>query len=67
MGYREERMKQDDIRCHNREKADIRFHDGALRHVVGVSCYQVVRASKDRELSPETEFTGRNRWKHFLP
>ncbi len=42
-----------DIRCHNRKKADIRFHDGALPHVKGACCYQVVRAAKDPKLSPE--------------
>lgn len=53
MGYREERMAKDDIHCHNREKADIRFHDGGLRHVVGACSYQVVRAAKKLSLSPE--------------
>lgn len=53
MNYKQRRMLEDDIRCHNIEKADIRFHDGALPHAKGACCYQVIRASKNIELSPE--------------
>lgn len=53
MDYREKRLMADDIHCHNKDKADIRFHDGALPHAIGACCYQVVRASKNPDLSPE--------------
>lgn len=53
MTYREKQCQADYIRCHNRQKADNRFHDGALPHVKGACCYQVIRAAKDLELSPE--------------
>lgn len=53
MTYREKKCREDDIRCHNKQKADNRFHDGALPHVKGACCYQVVRAAKDLALSPE--------------
>lgn len=51
--YREKRIQKDDIRCHNQEKADIRFQDGALRHVLGACCYQIIRGAKDLDVSPE--------------
>lgn len=51
--YRERRMQDDDIRCSSSEKADIRFQDGALRHVQGACCYQVIRGAKDLAVSPE--------------
>ena len=41
------------IRCFHEKKADIRFQDGGLPHVIGVCNYQVVRASRDREYAPE--------------
>lgn len=53
MDYRERKFLDDDIHCHNKEKADIRFHDGALPHAMGACCYQVVRSSKNPEQSPE--------------
>lgn len=42
-----EQFEQDIIRCHNTEKADVRFQDGALRHAIGTHCIQVMRAGKD--------------------
>lgn len=53
MTYREKKLLQDDVRCHNRQKADNRFHDGALPHVKGACCYQVIRAASVPSLSPE--------------
>lgn len=44
---REELIAKDKIRCHNTEKADVRFQDGALRHAIGTHCFQVMRACKD--------------------
>ncbi|MBQ8640227.1 MAG: hypothetical protein IJ468_13810 [Lachnospiraceae bacterium] len=41
------------IRCSHEQLADIRFHDGALPHVIGACCYQVTRASADLEQAPE--------------
>lgn len=41
------------IRCFHEKKADIRFQDGGLPHVIGVCNYQVLRASRDREYAPE--------------
>ncbi len=41
------------IVCHHEKLADIRFQDGGLRHVIGACNYQVVRATKDIENSPE--------------
>ena len=38
--------KEAPIRCHNREKADIRFQDGGLPYVVGTKNYQAVRADR---------------------
>lgn len=46
-----EEEKRELIRCRNRQKADIRFQDGALPYVVGAKNYQVVRA--DRSASAE--------------
>lgn len=43
----------EDIICHHEEEADIKFHDGALRHVIGACNYQVVRSAKDIDQSPE--------------
>lgn len=40
-------FEKDIIRCHNTEKADVRFQDGALRHAIGTHCIQVMRAGKD--------------------
>lgn len=53
MNYRERRKMEDDIRCHNQLKADIRFQDGALPHVKGACNYQVVRAARNPQISPE--------------
>ena len=39
-------FKNDFIRCHNVEKADVRAQDGALRHAIGTHCFQVMRAGK---------------------
>ncbi len=41
------------IRCHNEEKADVRFQDGALRHAVGTHCIQVMRATQKKESSTD--------------
>lgn len=41
------------IRCTHEKLADIRFHDGALPHVIGACNYQVIRASKNPDYSPE--------------
>lgn len=53
MTYRERQELGGDIHCRIEEKADIRFHDGALRHAKGACCYQIIRAAKDKHLSPE--------------
>ncbi len=53
MDYKQKVVREGDIHYHNTEKADIRFQDGGLRHVVGASHYQVIRACKDRNLAPE--------------
>lgn len=45
--------EEDIIICDTTLRADTRFHDGGLRHVKGACCYQVVRASRNEELSPE--------------
>lgn len=47
MGYREELLAREPIGFRGSEKADIRFYDGALRHVIGVKHYQVVRANRE--------------------
>ncbi len=44
---------RDTVRCHNREKADVRFQDGALPHAVGAHCFQVMRACRDRARSTD--------------
>lgn len=41
------------ITCYHDPLADIRFQDGALPHVIGACNYQVVRAAKNKEYSPE--------------
>lgn len=46
-------MAEDDIHCDTGIKADVRFQDGGLRHVRGACCYQVARASKNAQLSPD--------------
>lgn len=43
------RFENDIIRCHNSQKADVRFQDGALPHAIGTHCIQVMRAGKDPE------------------
>lgn len=43
------RFENDIIRCHNKQKADVRFQDGALPHAIGTHCIQVMRAGKDPE------------------
>ena len=53
MTYRETIVSQNNLRCHNTEKADIRFGDGGLRHAVGACNYQIVRSAKNTALSPE--------------
>lgn len=53
MTYRDERFSRDLIHCDIPQKADIRFHDGALPHLRGACCYQVARAARDLPLSPE--------------
>ncbi|MDW7656449.1 MAG: hypothetical protein SCM11_04660 [Bacillota bacterium] len=44
---------RDFVICHNKEKADIRFQDGALRHAAGVKNYQVLRACRDVAIAPD--------------
>lgn len=46
-------FKNDLIRCHNKEKADVRAQDGALRHAVGTHCFQVMRATQTPEHSTD--------------
>lgn len=53
MSYREKRLLEGDIRCYNKEKADIRFHDGGLAHAKGACNYQVIHASANLSLYPE--------------
>ncbi len=53
---RQNYFEKDWIRCHNQEKADVRFQDGALRHAVGTHCFQVMRACK--EVSRSTDGFG---------
>lgn len=53
MTYRDERFSRDLIHCSTTQKADIRFHDGALPHLRGACCNQVARAARDLSLSPE--------------
>lgn len=53
MTYRQDRLSRDLIHCDVRQKADTRLHDGALPHVRGACCYQVVRASQDKGIAPE--------------
>lgn len=47
MNYREQITKDHPLRYHGREKADVRYHDGALRHLKGVKSYQVMRACRN--------------------
>lgn len=42
-------FNNDLIRCHNAQKADVRFQDGALRHAIGTHCFQVMRAQQPCE------------------
>ncbi len=44
---------KDIVRCHNTEKADVRFQDGALRHAIGTHCFQVMRACQNVERSTD--------------
>lgn len=53
MSYRDELMKDSDIRCHVTHKADIRFTDGALSHALGVTNVQIMRSSQDISLAPD--------------
>ncbi len=46
-------FNNDLIICHNKEKADVRAQDGALRHAVGTHCFQVMRATKTPEHSTD--------------
>ena len=46
-------FNKDLVRCHNHEKADVRFQDGALRHAVGTHCFQVMRATQNVETSTD--------------
>lgn len=41
------------IRCTHEKLADIRFHDGALPHVIGACNYQVTRSSANPVYAPE--------------
>lgn len=52
MGYKESIFKDEAIGYRGKEKADIRFFDGALRHAIGIKHYQVVMADRER---PETQ------------
>lgn len=45
--------ERDIIICHNQERADIRFQDGALRPVVGTKNYQVMRAGRNADFAPD--------------
>lgn len=53
MSYRDNVMRDGDIRCHITRKADIRFTDGALPHAMGVTNVQIMRSSQDPALAPE--------------
>lgn len=46
-------FKNDLVRCHNKDKADVRFQDGALRHAVGTHCFQVMRATQNAQTSTD--------------
>lgn len=46
-------FEKDIVRCHNKEKADVRFQDGALRHAIGTHCFQVMRACQNVERSTD--------------
>lgn len=46
-------FKNDLVRCHNKEKADVRFQDGSLRHAIGTHCFQVMRATQNSETSTD--------------
>lgn len=50
---------KDIIRVHNKHKADVRFHDGALPHAIGTHCVQVMRATQN----PDTATDG-NGWSY---
>ena len=51
MSYKEELLKNDRIRVQGGKDVDIRFHDGGLRHAVGVKNYQIMRACRNAEWS----------------
>lgn len=46
-------FKDDLIRCHNAQKADVRAQDGALRHAIGTHCFQVMRATQNPAASTD--------------
>ena len=46
-------FEKDLVRCHNTEKADVRFGDGALRHAIGTHCFQIMRATQSKEASSD--------------
>ncbi len=46
-------FNNDLVRCHNKQKADVRFHDGGLRHAIGTHCFQVMRATQNAETSTD--------------
>lgn len=46
-------FNNDLVRCHNKDKADVRFQDGALRHAIGTHCFQVMRATQNAETSTD--------------
>lgn len=46
-------FNNDLIRCHNKTKADVRFHDGALPHAIGTHCFQIMRATQTTDTSTD--------------
>lgn len=46
-------FKNDLVRCHNVQKADVRSLDGGLRHAIGAHCFQVMRATQTKETSTD--------------
>lgn len=46
-------FKDDLVRCHNAQKADVRALDGGLRHAIGTHCFQVMRSTQTKETSTD--------------
>ena len=53
MTYRERLYAGDPLHVATGEAADIRFHDGGLRHARGVKNYQVLRACRDKRYAAD--------------